>query len=195
MRTRRLLYSAVALAMAVPLLAWQLTLRDTRESLLHRAIEIGTEAPDFTIDLLDGGIFTLTDHLERDGRPVLMNFWASWCLPCREEMPALEAAAARSRSDVFILGVAVNDTEAAVREFARQVDVSYALAVDFDGYLVERYPTPGLPTTWLITLDGTIAARWFGQLDQSQLAELVDRYLNGCDQCENGADQCSDGCP
>jgi len=65
-------------------------------------------APDFSLGLFDGSRFTLSSHLESDGRPVILNFWASWCPPCRAEMPDFDAAAI-ANPGVLILGVAVDD--------------------------------------------------------------------------------------
>ncbi len=136
----------------------------------------GDEAPDFTVELFDGRSFTLSRHLAEDGRPVVLNFWASWCFPCLEEMPAFDAVAQR-RTDVLILGVAVLDGEEAVRAFAEEIAVTYPLAHDSEGLIIERYPTLGLPTTWFITADRTVAEVRIGQLDQEHLEDLIDRHL------------------
>jgi thiol-disulfide isomerase/thioredoxin len=132
----------------------------------------GEVAADFSIDLFDGTGFRLTDHLATDGRPVVLNLWASWCGPCRAEMPAFDAAS-REHTDVFFLGVAVEDTEAAARAFADEVAVTYALAFDEDDRVGRRYPSPGLPATFFITSDGTIAKTVFGQLHQEQLDAFI----------------------
>jgi thiol-disulfide isomerase/thioredoxin len=129
-------------------------------------------APDFSIDLLDGPSFRLSDHLADDGRPVILNLWASWCGPCRAEMPAFDAVSKIHR-DVLFLGVAVNDDPAAARDFAAEIGVSYPLAIDEDDRVGRRYPSPGLPATYLISADGTIARTIFGQMNEDQLAELI----------------------
>lgn len=174
--SRRLLHLVLALILAVATVVWLIQPPSTGENIA--AEEIDEPAPDFTLDLFDGGTFTLTGHLNQDGRPVVMNFWASWCVPCREEMPALDAVAHR-HPEVLVLGVVVQDTETAARSFAEEIGVSYPLGLDADGAIIERYPTFGLPTTWFITSEGIIAARWMGQLDQSQLESLIERQLAG----------------
>ena len=78
---------------------------------------VGSPAPDFTVELFDGTRFRLSDHLGDDGRPVVLNLWASWCLPCRAEMPELDEAA-RAHPEVLFLGVAVDDTRRAAEAFA-----------------------------------------------------------------------------
>ncbi len=174
--SRRILHVTLALIVVVPTLFRLVRSPEGGEGEVVGGEVIDEAAPDFTIHLLDRGTFTLTDHLSQDARPVVMNFWASWCVPCREEMPAFDAVA-RRHPEVFVLGVAVEDTEEAAREFAEEVAVSYPLGLDTDGVVIERYPTLGLPTTWFITSQGTIAARWMGQLEQERLESLISQYL------------------
>lgn len=107
-----------------------------------------------------------------------MNFWASWCGPCREEMPTFDRVA-QKRPDVLILGVAVDDTEDAARAFATEVAVGYSLGIGVDGKILELYPLLGLPTTWFITADGLITNIRAGQLDQDALERLIDQLLTG----------------
>jgi len=132
----------------------------------------GETAPDFSIDLLDGTSFRLTDHLASARRPAVLNLWASWCGPCRAEMPAFDAASKVHR-DVLFLGVAVEDNPTAAREFAAEIGVSYPLAIDEDDRVGRRYPSPGLPATYLISSDGAIVRTIFGQIDEDQLEELI----------------------
>lgn len=132
----------------------------------------GDFAADFSLTLLDGTPFRLTEHLTGDGRPVLLNLWASWCGPCRAEMPALDAAS-QSHSDVLFLGVAVEDDPDAARGFAAEIGVSYPLAIDESDRVSRRYPSPGLPATYLIGVDGVILRTVFGQLAEDQIDDLI----------------------
>jgi thiol-disulfide isomerase/thioredoxin len=133
----------------------------------------GDEAPDFAVDLIAGGRFRLSDHLESDGRPVILNLWASWCGPCREEMPALDAVSF-ANPEVFLIGVAVDDDPTAARNFAAEIGVSYALAVDEDDSVGARYPSPGLPATFFIDGDGQVVRIVYGGVTQDQVQELID---------------------
>lgn len=175
-RSRRLLVIALGVLLAVASVAWLTRSAPDRE--VAGAQDIDGPAPDFSLDLFDGATFTLADHLAQDGRPVVMNLWASWCVPCRQEMPAFDTVA-RRHPEVLFLGVAVEDTETAARRFAEEVGVSYPLGFDADGTILERYPTLGLPTTWFITAERTIAARWIGQLDETHLQDLIVQHLSG----------------
>lgn len=132
----------------------------------------GEAAPDFSIELLDGTTFRLTDHLATDGRPVVLNLWASWCGPCRAEMPALDAAAT-AHPEVFFLGVAVDDDPVAAADFADEIGVGYALAIDEADRVGRRYPSPGLPATFLISADRSIIRTVFGAVDESDLEALI----------------------
>lgn len=132
----------------------------------------GQAAPDFSVQLLDGTEFRLSDHVASNDRPIFLNLWASWCAPCRAEMPAIDAAAAR-HTDVYFLGVAVEDDPAAARGFAEEIAVSYPLAIDDAERVSRRYPSPGLPATFLIAPDGTIVRTVFGGLEEEDIDTLV----------------------
>lgn len=129
-------------------------------------------APDFTVRLLDGTQFTLSEHLAQDGRPVILNFWASWCAPCRAEMPDFDELAAE-KPGLLVLGVAVQDTEANAREFAEEIGVSYPLAIDTTETVAASYRYLGLPATWLISADGMIVRQVNGQVNAETLREMV----------------------
>lgn len=176
--SRRLLHLALGLMLAVPAILWLVGLPTASDGEVVGGETIDEMAPDFSLRTFDGTTFTLTGHLSRDGRPVVMNFWASWCVPCRVEMPDFDAVASR-RTDVYFLGVAVEDTEAEARAFADEAGVSYRLGLDADGAIIDRYPILGLPATWFITSEGIIAARWMGQLDQARLESLIEEHLAG----------------
>lgn len=133
---------------------------------------IGEPAPNFVVPLLDGGTFSLAEHLQSDGRPIVLNFWASWCGPCREEMPDFDLIS-KEKPGLLVLGVAINDTPEAASDFADVVQVSYPLAIDTDGTVNERYPSLGLPTTWLIAADGTLVNEFVGQVNAQTLREII----------------------
>jgi thiol-disulfide isomerase/thioredoxin len=138
-------------------------------------------APPFTVSTFDGATFSLTDHLATDGRPVVLNLWASWCGPCRNEMPAFDAAAGR-HSDVVFIGIAVNDSLADAASFADEIDVSYPLAFDEGNAVIDSYAALGLPATFFIDSDGGIAKRYFGEL----FAETIDEEIALAFETENG---------
>lgn len=107
------------------------------------------------------------------GRPVLVNFWASWCVPCRKEMPVLEAAYRRLHGRVVFLGVDTNDTRGAALSFLRQTGVTYASAYDPHGTAAAAYGLFGLPTTVFVAPSGRMIERHVGELSPSTLAASI----------------------
>lgn len=138
------------------------------DSLDDEVAEVGEPAPDFTVELIDGGTLTLS---ETRGRQVVLNFWASWCTPCREEIPAISVFA-DANPEVAVVGVAVRDTEEASRQFAAEVDASYPLALGTDE-VEDAYPSFGLPYTVIIDTEGRVEQIYDGIVDQYVLDDLV----------------------
>ena len=130
------------------------------------------QAPDFSVRTFDGNDFTLSMHLAEDGRPVVLNLWASWCLPCRTEMPLLDDFAA-ANPDVQMLGVAVRDDPTAAGDFAAEIGVDYLLGYDEKEEVDAAYRALGLPATFWIDADGIIVKRMFGAVSEEDLAEGV----------------------
>ena len=138
---------------------------------------VGRPAPDFSLPLMSGG--TLSLHSLR-GRPVLLNFWASWCVPCREEMPLLVRLHNRyGPRGVEFVGVDTEDLEADARAFLAQYHVDYTLVRGGDERLMDAYAVPGLPTTVFIGANGIVQGKVVGGFVGSEgerlLIERLDR--------------------
>lgn len=130
--------------------------------------EIGQPAPEFSVEVIDGGTFTLS---EARGRPVIVNFWASWCGPCRTEIPDISAFA-EANPDVTIVGVAVQDAEQTARDFAAEIDASYPLALGTTA-VEDSYPNLGLPATFVIDENGVVTNIINGIVDEESLGSAV----------------------
>jgi thiol-disulfide isomerase/thioredoxin len=128
-------------------------------------------APTFALPTVDGEVFDLAAHVAAADKPVVLNLWASWCPPCRAEMPAINTASQR-HPDVKFVGVAVNDDPDKAAEFVAEIDVSYTIAID-DGTVEDAYPVMGLPGTFFINPDGTIAKRHFGVVTVDSLDDDI----------------------
>lgn len=136
----------------------------------------GSKAPDFDLPGIDGGRVRLADYA---GRPVVLNFWASWCFPCRKEFPELRRIAADYRDDgLAVIGVTFRDIDADSRRFVESMDATWPQASGGRGDPVAgEYGVISPPQTFFIAPDGTIAARSYGALSNRELRRQVDRLL------------------
>lgn len=128
--------------------------------------------------LLDGG----TDAYDRQlralrGRPVVVNLWASWCAPCRFELPYLQRQAAERGKRVAFLGINVGDERGAAREMAAEFPMPYPSFEDPDARLLDRFGAQGLPVTAFYTADGELAFVHQGLFPSEQaLSDAIERY-------------------
>ncbi len=130
---------------------------------------LGRAAPDITVQQLDGGVARLSDLR---GRPVVLNFWASWCAPCQAESQALRQAAEARGSEVAFLGVDIKDAPAAARAFQERNRLPYPIGPAASG-IPSAYSAVQPPMTYFIDRDGVAVARFDGPLT----AALIGRYL------------------
>jgi cytochrome c biogenesis protein CcmG/thiol:disulfide interchange protein DsbE len=129
-------------------------------------------APAFAIPLFDGGSFAL---VEQRGKPVLINFWASWCIPCEDEAAVLERAYRQYGDRVAFVGVNVQDTEPNARAFLRRFGVSFPNGRDASGEVAVEYGMSGVPETYFVSADGTLVRKWQGPLDDGQIRQFLDQ--------------------
>jgi thiol-disulfide isomerase/thioredoxin len=133
-------------------------------------------APDFVVPTAGGGSFSLDAHLASDGRPIFLNLWASWCFPCREEMPAIDQAS-KLNPQVAFIGVSVQDTIAEAQTFLDEVQVSYTIGFDEDNAVDNEYRPLGLPASYIISSDGEILERIFGKVTEEDLADKFAKHF------------------
>ena len=135
------------------------------------AAAVGRAAPAFRLRALDGSVTALTDLR---GRYVLLNFWASWCGPCRGETPALQAFFERQAPGLVVVGVNQQEDAETAREFVEAFAVTYPIALDRDGQVSSAYRvSTGLPVSFLIDPEGVIQGVHLGALTPEDLAELA----------------------
>lgn len=131
----------------------------------------GDSAIDFELLSLDSIPTKLSDY---KGKPIILNFWATWCEPCENEMPELERFHNEYKEDVVILGVNITSreiNEKSVRNFVNKVDVSFPILLDTEG-VFRHYQVLNLPTTYFIDSNGIIQERYAGELTFEMLEQL-----------------------
>lgn len=143
------------------------------------AVKTGAEAPAYAAETLDGERTSLT---ELRGRPVLLNVWATWCHPCRQEIPALEQLhQTYGPRGLHVVGVSIDqgDQEQGIREFLQEFGASYPIWLDPDGEITTAYSTMGVPNTFLIGPDGTLLWKHVGPVtaDNAELRALIEKSL------------------
>jgi cytochrome c biogenesis protein CcmG/thiol:disulfide interchange protein DsbE len=163
----------IAVVLALLGLVVTLALAFRRDPHDIRTGTIGKPAPAFALDRLDGsGRIALSDFADRT---VVLNFWASWCLPCKQENPALVRVYERYRSsDVVILGVVYQDSVQAARDYVRDMGVVWPSVTDESGRVALSYGVFGIPETFFIGPDGVIAGRHIGPIDETTLVTAIE---------------------
>ena len=137
---------------------------------------IGSVAPDFSLLDLDGNAVHLADLR---GKPVIVNFWASWCGPCVDEFPLLQAVAAEHADDgLVVLGIVYQDRSEAARAFMQQNGGTWQALMDPDERVARAYKIFGPPETYFVGRDGTIVARHIGQLTAASLDAKVAAIMD-----------------
>lgn len=127
-------------------------------------------APNFTLATVDGQQVSL--HQYR-GKVVFLNFWATWCIPCREEMPALEQLhQAYQSQDLAILSIDLKESADQVKAFFQKHSLSFPALLDHNGSVFRDYMVAGMPTTYLIGRDSTLRARGVGGRDWTRAEAL-----------------------
>lgn len=131
-------------------------------------------APPFSLQLFDGRSFNLEAAA---GKPLVLNFWASWCVPCEQEAAVLERAYRTYGDTVTFLGIDVQDTEANALGFLRKFGVTYPNGRDASGEIAIEYGMSGVPETYFIGRDGRLARKWQGPLDDARLGAFLAELL------------------
>lgn len=136
---------------------------------------IGQAAPDFVLADLDGNPLRLSDLR---GRPVIVNFWASWCGPCVEEFPLIRAAAERhATEDLAVVGIVYRDNSEAARRFMSRMGAPWPAAMDPGEQVAQAFGIYGPPETFFIDANGVVRGRQIGQLSASDLERQLAQVL------------------
>ena len=143
------------------------------------AVQVGDPVPAYSARTLEGEPASLAEY---EGRPVLLNVWATWCHPCREEIPALETLHGEyAPRGLSIIGVSIDQRgeERGIREFLEEYGASYPIWLDPAGDVQGTFSIVGVPTTYLIAPDGTVLWKHVGPVraDDAELRRLIEQSL------------------
>jgi peroxiredoxin len=143
--------------LAVLFVAFGWTIHDTFE---QRIVDVGDKAPDFAVTTESGRKITHTDF---GGKLLVLNFWATWCPPCIEEMPSLNAFAGQMRDDgVVVLGVSIDTNEQAYKRFVQSNRLAFQVARDPGADIPAEYGTFRWPETYVIDRSGKVVRKYIG---------------------------------
>ena len=142
---------------------------------MPQGVNQGNQARDFTLEALDGTEVSLKDY---KGRVVLVNFWATWCPPCKAEIPDILSVYEDRKDDGFVvLGVNVEESLEQVEPFVDELRMTYPVLLDESGRLFKMYRGLGLPMSLIVDREGVIQVRHVGFLTADQLERYVTDLL------------------
>ncbi|MDX2435166.1 MAG: TlpA disulfide reductase family protein [Desulfobacterales bacterium] len=139
---------------------------------------VGKPAPDFDTVDLKGDVWSLS---KLKGQVVFLNFWATWCPPCREEMPSMERLYAKLPKEKFVMIALFNkDDPAAVKNFVAKLGITFPILSDEYNFAGTKYGLTGLPETFIIDKQGVIQEKYIGQVewDSPEIVEMLTKYIN-----------------
>jgi peroxiredoxin len=137
---------------------------------------VGEQAPDFELETLDGETVKLSDL---QGKAVLVNFWATWCKPCRDEMPAIQSVYDRYRNQGFeVVGVNIAETPVSVRGFVRQQELDFPIVLDRDRAVTRQYNIGPIPSSVFLDKNGEVVRKHDGQMVEGQIEGYVREALD-----------------
>lgn len=170
-----IILAVVGLAVALGVAGLLLMQGSAKNGLSANSSEAREAAPNFELVLLDGKSFQLSDY---KGKPVLINFFASWCLPCREEMPVLEKIVGTYQpKGVVFVGIAVDDTEEKMKDFIARYKVTFPVGLDKTAEIQKSFGLYGIPTTYFIDKEGMINYFHSGVVTEDLLKHELDKLL------------------
>ena len=148
---------------------------------------IGRKAPEFSAESINGKPVSLSNYPES---PIILNFWASWCPPCRDETPHFEKIwRLYKEKDVVVIGINVQDDLNSANEYISEFDVTFVNGMDKNGRIMVDYGVTGLPVTFFLDREGMIIGRWVGSIGASSLESRVEALENGSFPSLYGSDK------
>ncbi len=138
-------------------------------------IPIGQAAPDFELQTVDGQVYRLSDL---KGKPVMLNFFATWCPPCRAEMPLLEETYKEYKDQGFVIvAINLNEADVAITSFQQKLGLTFPIVVDKSDAVSRAYDIVPLPTSYFVDKNGIVQGLYKGEIRKPQLLELIKKIL------------------
>lgn len=149
--------------------------QQTEEGGIRKALpKEGDAAGAFALKLIDGKEFRLN---EAKGKPVVINFFASWCHPCRIEAPVLQKVYTKYENKVVFIGIAIQDNEAKVKEYIKEFNVTFPVGIDSSGNIAEAYKIYGIPKTFIIDRAGKFNLIHMGEITEHDLMKGIEKVM------------------
>lgn len=171
-------WAALAVGLLVLVLGVTFALRLDEPADYRGTALLGRPVPDLVLPTIDGGE---VDLASLGGKAVIVNFWNSWCIPCREEEPALQAFYARhaGEPDFMMVGIVRDDSESNIREWVEDHGTPWTVAFDPGARAAVDFGTTGQPETYAVAADGTVVGRHAGRATLDDLEALLARARGG----------------
>ncbi|WP_100402427.1 thiol-disulfide oxidoreductase ResA [Bacillus sp. FJAT-42315] len=171
-RKQRFIMRSVILAILAIAVGYTLYTNLTKEA--RGTLQVGDEAPDFVLTDLSGEKHQLSDY---KGKGVFLNFWGTWCAPCKEEMPHMETVSKEFKDQgVEVLAVNVGDSELQTKNFAKQYGLTFPIAIDTTKEVEKAYGVSRLPATYMINAEGKVEEIVVGGLvKEEQVRALFEK--------------------
>jgi cytochrome c biogenesis protein CcmG/thiol:disulfide interchange protein DsbE len=151
---------------------WQLI---TENQTVATGAKIGMKAPDFALQTLDGQTLRLSDL---HGKPVIVNFWATWCPPCRAEMPDMQKFYEKyhKKMEIVAVNLMVRDSREKVDAFIKEYGLTFPVVLDTKGAAMKQYEIQPIPTSFIIDKDGIIRDKFVGPMPYKKMVEYMEQW-------------------
>ena len=171
MKKRRLVMRSVILLLLGAAVVYTLYANFTKDT--KQKVAVGAQAPDFALVDMQGKKHKLSDYR---GQGVFLNFWGTWCPPCKKEMPYINNQYHQYKDKgVQVLTVDIQESELAVNQFAERLKLDFPIMIDTDKEVMSTYGIDPLPATFLIDKNGKVVEYYTGELTEEKVREFMEK--------------------
>jgi len=169
--------NTISLILIIAVIFFLLYLKSSDQSLREENVgtKLGQYAPDFETEYLNGDKFVL---YELRGKPVILNFWATWCPPCIKEMPVFQKLYEENKGELIVIGVNLQEDKETIEKFIKKINVTFPIILDKDGKIEQKYNVILKPSTYFIDKNGLIADKKLGEIKEYDIKSRSRKILN-----------------